>query len=100
MEEGYPGNLDVAVTYTLNDDNSLDVDYEATTDKKTMVNLTQHSYFNLTGDFSNKILNTVVEIDADKFIPINETLIPTGELKEVEGTPFDFRDAKSYWPRD
>ncbi|MGA9591235.1 MAG: aldose epimerase family protein [Salegentibacter sp.] len=95
MEEGYPGNLDVTVTYTLNDDNSLDVDYEATTDKKTVVNLTQHSYFNLTGDFSNKILNTVVEIDADKFIPINETLIPTGEIKDVEGTPFDFRQPKA-----
>lgn len=95
MEEGYPGNLDVTVTYTLNDDNSLDVDYEATTDKKTIVNLTQHSYFNLTGDFSNKILNTVVEIDADKFIPINETLIPTGEIRDVENTPFDFREPKA-----
>ena len=94
MEEGYPGNLDVTVTYTLNDDNSLDVLYEATTDKKTVINLTQHSYFNLTGDFSNDILSTIVEINADEFIPINKTLIPTGEIQKVAGTPFDFTQPK------
>ncbi|AVR46230.1 galactose-1-epimerase [Christiangramia fulva] len=87
---GYPGNLDVTVIYTLNKDNSLDISYEATTDKTTIVNLTNHSYFNLSGDFSEKILDHLVEINADQFLPIDKTLIPTGELKSVEGTPFDF----------
>lgn len=91
-EGGYPGNLDVTVTYTLNKDNSLDIAYEATTDKKTIVNLTNHSYFNLSGDFSEKILDHVVEINADQYLPIDETLIPTGELRSVEGTPFDFTE--------
>lgn len=94
MEGGYPGNLETVVTYTLSSDNSLDIKYEATTDKKTIVNLTQHSYFNLSADFSKKILDHVVEINADKFLPVNETLIPTGELKPVEGTPFDFTEPK------
>ena len=93
-EMGYPGNLDVQVTYTLNEDNSLDVDYEAETDKKTVVNLTQHSYFNLTGDFDNTILDHEVVINADRFLPVDETLIPTGEIRDVEGTPFDFTEAK------
>jgi len=93
-EMGYPGNLDVQVTYTLNEDNSLDVDYEAETDKKTVVNLTQHSYFNLTGDFDNTILDHEVVINADQFLPVDETLIPTGEIRDVEGTPFDFTEAK------
>lgn len=94
MEEGYPGKLDIVVIYTLNDDNSLDVEYKATTDKKTIVNLTQHSYFNLSGDFSEKILDHVLRINADEFIPIDATSIPTGEFKEVAGTPFDFRKPK------
>ena len=72
MEEGFPGNLKTTVTYTLNSDNSLDVLYEATTDKTTIVNLTQHSYFNLSGDFSQPIIDHVVEINADKFVPVNE----------------------------
>ncbi|WP_373058898.1 aldose epimerase family protein [Zunongwangia sp. H14] len=93
MEMGFPGNLKTTVTYTLNDDNSLDVKYEATTDKKTIINLTQHSYFNLSGDFSKSVLDHLVEINADKFIPVTESLIPTGEIKSVEGTPFDFRKA-------
>lgn len=92
MEEGYPGRLETIVTYKLNDDNSLDVKYEATTDKKTIVNLTQHSYFNLSGDFSEKILDHKVEINADEYVPVDETLIPTGELREVANTPFDFRE--------
>ena len=92
MEEGYPGRLETSVTYTLNEDNSLDVEYESTTDKKTIVNLTQHSYFNLSGDFSSKILDHRVEINADTFVPVNENLIPTGELKPVAGTPLDFRE--------
>lgn len=94
MEEGFPGNLNTAVTYTLNKDNSLDVLYEATTDKTTVVNLTQHAYFNLSGDFSKTILDHEVEIDADTFIPVDSGLIPTGELRSVAGTPFDFREAK------
>jgi aldose 1-epimerase len=89
-EEGYPGNLSVTAVYTLTDDDSLRLDYTATTDKDTVVNLTQHSYFNLRADKSN-ILGHVVQIDADRFTPVDDTLIPTGELRPVAGTPFDFR---------
>ncbi|WP_037316985.1 aldose epimerase family protein [Salegentibacter sp. Hel_I_6] len=95
MEEGYPGTLETTVVYTLTEDNALEVDYNATTDKKTVLNLTQHAYFNLSGDFSETILDHKIEINADKFLPVNETLIPTGELKDVAGTPFDFREAKT-----
>lgn len=95
LEEGYPGNLNTTVTYTLTNDNVLEVKYEATTDKKTIVNLTQHSYFNLSGDFSKPILDHEITIDADKFVPVDATLIPTGILKDVSNTPFDFRVAKS-----
>ena len=94
MEEGYPGNLTVFVTYTLNNDNSLDVLYEATTDKKTVVNLTQHSYFNLSGDFTKPILDHEIVIDADKLVPVDADLIPTGKLTDVTNTPFDFRKPK------
>ena len=95
MEEGFPGNLTVFVTYTLTADNTLEVQYEATTDKKTVVNLTQHSYFNLSGDFSKTILDNVVTIDADKLVPVDATLIPTGKLDDVANTPFDFRTPKA-----
>jgi len=88
-EEGYPGNLDVTATYTLMQDNGLRLQYKATTDKDTVLNLTQHSYWNLAG--KGDILNHVVMIPADRFTPVDVTLIPTGELKLVEGTPFDFR---------
>ncbi len=95
MEEGYPGNLNTEVTYTLTNDNTLEVAYQATTDKKTIVNLTQHSYFNLSGDFTKPILDHIVKINADRFVPVNRALIPTGELKEVANTPFDFREPKT-----
>jgi aldose 1-epimerase len=88
-DQGYPGNLHVTAVYTLTDDDSLRVDYTATTDHVTVVNLTQHSYFNLRG--SGDILGHVVEILASHFTPVDGTLIPTGELRSVVGTPFDFR---------
>ncbi len=94
MEEGYPGNLKTTVINTLSNDNTLKVSYQANTDKKTIVNLTQHSYFNLSGDFSKLILDHEISINADTFLPVDATLIPTGEFKEVAATPFDFRTSK------
>jgi aldose 1-epimerase len=90
-EEGYPGNLQVTATYTLTADNSLSIDYQAGTDKDTVVNLTNHSYFNLAGHAHGSILDHQVLINADKFTPVNANLIPTGVLQDVAGTPFDFR---------
>jgi aldose 1-epimerase len=90
-EEGFPGNLKVSVIYTLTDSNALRIEYSATTDKKTVVNLTNHSYFNLAGQGSGDILGHQLMIQADKFTPVDAGLIPTGELRDVAGTPFDFR---------
>ena len=89
-EEGFPGNLMVTAIYTLTDDNALKLEFSATTDKPTVVNLTHHSYFNLKGQGNGDILHHQVYINADKFTPVDSNLIPTGELRPVAGTPFDF----------
>lgn len=90
-EDGYPGNLKVRVVYRLTEGSELSVEYLATTDKKTVLNLTNHSYFDLSGQGKGNVLDHVVTIYADRFTPVDHNLIPTGELKSVDGTPFDFR---------
>lgn len=90
-DQGYPGNLQVQVTYTLTNRNELKIDYLATTDAPTIVNLTHHSYFNLDGHNSGSVLNHKLQINGEAYLPVDQTLIPTGEIKPVEGTPMDFR---------
>lgn len=92
-EEGYPGTLTTFVTYTFTEE-GINIAYEATTDKPTVVNLTQHTYFNLSGETKEDILDHILTINADHFLPVDEGLIPTGELRPVEGTPFDFTSPK------
>ena len=98
-EAGYPGNLDVKVTMTLTDNNAIDIRYEALTDKKTVVNLTNHSYFNLSGDANNNVLDNILMINADSFTPVDDTFMTTGEILTVEGTPMDFRTPTSIGDR-
>ncbi|MBN2320491.1 MAG: galactose mutarotase [Acidobacteria bacterium] len=93
-EEGYPGTVTLKVTYSLTDKNELRIDYEGVTDKITILNPTQHSYFNLSGNFNEKILDHRLMIEADSFTPVDSGLIPTGELLPVEGTPLDFRQSQ------
>jgi aldose 1-epimerase len=95
MEEGYPGNLQVEAIYWLNDENELQLDFKATTDRRTVLNLTHHSYFNLSGHSSGDILNHEAKFYADRIVAIDSVSIPTGNLMEVAGTPFDFREFKT-----
>jgi aldose 1-epimerase len=94
-EEGYPGNLSVTVDYVLTDDNTLKVKYQAQTDKTTVINLTQHSYFNLSGDFSKQILDHELLLHADQYLPLDNTQIPEGNCQSVVDTPFDFSTLKT-----
>lgn len=94
-DENFPGNVTAKVTYTLTDDNSIDISYEATTDKKTVINMTNHSYFNLSGDAQTPITDHLLYVNADKFTPVDSTFMTTGEILDVKGTPMDFTVAKT-----
>lgn len=94
-DNGFPGNVKATVTYTLTDDNALDIRYEATTDKKTVINMTNHSYFNLSGDPDNPVTEDLLTVHADSYTPVDSTYMTTGEILPVEGTPMDFRTPKA-----
>lgn len=94
MEEGFPGELTITVTYRITEDDSLAIDYKAMTDKATVISMTNHAYFNLSGFASGKIFDQILQMDADRYLKTDDNLIPTGEIASVEGTPFDFRTAK------
>ena len=94
-DQGFPGNLEVKVVYTLTDEDELQIEYFAVSDAKTVVNLTNHSYFNLSGDFNKTIENHLFQINADHFLPVNEKMIPIGNLENVRNSPFDFRSLKT-----
>ncbi|MEI9908653.1 MAG: aldose epimerase family protein [Bacteroidota bacterium] len=98
-EEGYPGTLKVNVRYTLTNDDEVEIEYNAETDKPTIVNLTHHNYYNLTGDVSNTINDHTLMIAADNYTPVDSTLIPTGKIEPVKGTPFDFTTAEKIGAR-
>ena len=93
-DNGFPGTVKVKLVYTLGDNGALRIDYHAETDKLTVINMTNHSYFNLNGDLSSSIYNHMLSIDADRYTPVNKVLIPLGKHASVDGTPFDFRSAK------
>lgn len=99
MEQGFPGNLDITVTYTLTEENELAIEYLGVSDKDTVINLTNHTFFNLGGHDSGTILNHEVFIDADYFTPTDDRLIPTGELRPVDGTPMDFHEEQAIGDR-
>ena len=94
LEAGFPGNVVATATYTLNDKNAIDIVWKATTDKKTVINMTNHSYFNLNGDHSLPITNHILTLNADNFTPVDDTYMTTGEIAPVAGTPMDFTKAK------
>ena len=95
LDQGFPGNLEVKVVYTLTDESELQIEYFAVSDAKTVINLTNHSYFNLSGDFNKSIENHLVQIKANSFLPVNDKMIPLGNLESVRDSPFDFRELKT-----
>ncbi len=94
MEEGFPGELTITVTYRVTEDDTLAIDYKAMTNKATVISMTNHAYFNLSGFASGKVFDQVLQMDADRYLKTDDDLIPTGEIASVDGTPFDFREAK------